>query len=97
MANKYDPPGMKRGAEAIERELGTFSQLKERIITDMDSIAESDFQDETGRRLVQMYKRDAKPAMEELEKTLNDFVSLLKVCAQKFGSAIDNGNSFLSS
>ena len=43
-----------------------------------------------------MYKQEAKPAMEDLEETLTDFVSLLKMCAKKFGSAIDNGNSFLS-
>lgn len=97
MANKYDPPGMKRGAEEIERELRVFTQAKESISTAMDTMEAADFRDETGRRLVRMYRQEAKPAMEELEQTLNDFVSLLKMCAKKFGSAIDNGNSFLSS
>lgn len=97
MANKYDPPAMKRGAEEIERELTELSRAKEAIHTAMDSISTTAFRDETGRRLVQMYKNEAKPAMEELEQTLTDFVSLLKMCAKKFGSAIDNGNSFLSS
>lgn len=96
MANKYDPPGMKRGAENIERELQTFTQAKDRISTAMDTIRSTAFDDETGRRLVQMYKQEAKPAMEDLEDTLKDFVSLLKMCAKKFGNAIDNGNSFLS-
>lgn len=97
MANKYDPPAMKRGAESIEQELQNFIQAKEGICSVMDTIQSTAFRDETGMRLVQMYRQDAKPAMDELEQTLTDFTSLLKVCAGKFGSAIDNGNSFLSS
>ena len=95
MANKYDPPGMKRGAEQIGQELKTFSKAKDDFCAAMDLLGTT-FMDETGVRLIRMYKQEAKPAMEELEQTLTDFVALLKMCATKFGNAIDNGNSYLS-
>lgn len=97
MANKYDPPQMTRCAENIEEELRKFRTAKDNVNSAMSTIREEAFNDDTGRRYVQMYLGEAKPTMEELDRTLSDFVSLMKICAQKFANAIDNGNSYLSS
>lgn len=96
MANTYDPPGMRTGAEQISTELGSFTAAMEELNEVMDVISPSAFDDETGRRLVKQYREEAVPSMEETAQTISQFVTLLRTCAVKFGNAIDNGNANLN-
>jgi hypothetical protein len=97
MANVYDPPGMRAGADAIEKELQAFKDALAEVQAIMDVIKPEAFDDQTGQRLVNMYNREAVPCLQETAATIQQYVHLLRTCAQKFGSAIDNSSSYLIS
>lgn len=96
MANTYDPPGMRSGAEQISTELSTFTEAMNDIKNVMSFISPTAFDDETGRSLVRLYQKEAVPSMEQTAQTISQFVTLLLTCARKFGNAIDNGNASLN-
>lgn len=96
MANTYDPPGMRSGAEQISTELGKFTEAMNDTKDTMAFINPTAFDDETGRSLVRLYQKEAVPSMEETAATISQFVTLLRTCAVKFGNAIDNGNAKLN-
>jgi len=97
MANIYDVNRMKSGVSGIEKQMKTYHNAKvqmDRIMADLD---QKTWDDDNYRRFYNRYQREAKPAAEELEKTIDDIVKLLQQCAKKYSNAIDNGNSRLSS
>lgn len=96
MANQYDPPGMKSGADSMERELETFNQIKSNMDSIVDNMSLKLWNDATNQRFGKRYNHEAKKALEELSKTISEFASLLRQCARKYGNAIDNGNSNLT-
>ncbi len=96
MANQYDPPRMKSGADSMERELETLNQIKSNMDSIVDNMSLKLWNDATNQRFGKRYNNEAKKALEELSKTISEFASLLRQCARKYGNAIDNGNSNLT-
>lgn len=96
MANVYDIEGMKSGKEKIEYELRNFQREKEKLDRIMQTVVNQYFIDDTSRRFIQRYNREAKKNADELEDMLVRFVNFLGQCTKKYSNAIDNGNSNLS-
>lgn len=97
MANQYDTSKMKSGADAISKELETFSAAKRQLNTLVDSMNSKAWNDTTNRQFVSRYGREARVAAEELEAEMHRYAALLKECAKRYANAIDTGNSWLSS
>lgn len=96
MSYRYDPAGMKSTAEAVEREMNTFNQARLHMDSIVASMSSNSWNDLTNQRFVRRYNSEAKEAMEKLYKEMLEIASFLKECSKRFGSAIDNGNSYLS-
>lgn len=96
MANRYDPAAMKQAAERMEQELKRFRTAKNAVISSVSGIQSTAFDSEVGAAFVRIYRQQAQPEMENMEKLLSDFTDLLRACAKKYADAIDNGNAWLS-
>lgn len=96
MANKYDPPSMKTGAAAVEREMENFDRFRQQMDQIVAGMSSSAWDDATNQRFVRRYNNEAKHAAEKLSKSMKEFAAVLKQCARLYGNAIDQGNSQLS-
>lgn len=94
MAYTYDPDRMKKCAEEVFKELEVLKSNRR----DMDqkvSMLANYWQDDTNRHFSRRYFDEAQTAAGEMEDSMNNLAALLEQSAQRFGSAIDTGNSNL--
>ncbi|KIR01541.1 hypothetical protein P261_00355 [Lachnospiraceae bacterium TWA4] len=95
MSNRYDTEGMKSGASQIESELRNFDSARKEIDRIIETMGANYFRDQLSGQFIRLYRNEAKPAAEDLYKTISNFASLLRECSKRYSDTIDNGNSFL--
>ena len=93
--NRYDPPAMKRTADAISNELKSFQAAKDAVDELITALSIS-WKDNVNIKYSNSYLLVAKPKAEELDRLIQQYTSLMYQCSTRFGSAIDSGNSYLT-
>ena len=92
----YDPEQMKKGAEAIEKELKNFHTAREQIERTIEHLSQN-WSDTTHDRLAGRFQKEAKEAMENAADQMQRYADLLKQAAKRYSNVIDSGNGKLSS
>lgn len=96
MSNYYNASEMKNAAGRMDEEIRKFetccSHLEDIICTLCDK-----WDDDNNKKYVKRYRNDVAPAIEQALKVMKQGSGILKACSEKYGYAIDSGNTFLSS
>lgn len=96
MANYYDPERMASVASAINTKATEFHNAAE-AVKQLISQLSSAWNDPVNQKFSQHYLQDGAEKAEQLERYVRSYASIMNQCSQKFGNAISNGNTFLTS
>lgn len=96
MANHYDPNAMRTLSGNLKRQITEFRAARTGIETIVKSLHTA-WEDDVNRKFSQTYLSGGAVQAERLEQLMEKYADLLAECAKRYGSAIDNGNTYLTS
>lgn len=96
MANYYDPVNMARVASRVSKKTDEFHAAAAEIESLITQLSIS-WNDVVNQQFSKNYLENGAETAKKLEAIMKDYASALNQCSYKYGTAIDTGNTFLTS
>lgn len=92
----YDTNGMKGVSSSVAQKLREF-QTHADAIESLVAGLHASWMDPVNQRFTSQYLNKGLVTCNKLEKTIKAYSDIMSQCANRYGSAIDNGNRFFNS
>lgn len=96
MSNYYNASEMKNAAGRMDEEIEKFESCYSNLNSIIYTLSDK-WDDGNNRMYEKRYRNDVAPAIEQALKVMKQSSGILKACSEKYGYAIDSGNTFLLS
>lgn len=96
MSYVYDTSGMRAVSKAVAEKVTVFKEHSAAVKTLVTTLSEY-WQDPVNQRFSSQYLQNGAPLCADLEKIMSAYSEIMSQCANRYGTAIDNGNEFFNS
>lgn len=92
----YDTNGMRAVSGAVSAKVRDFEEHSN-AVRSLITMLSTYWEDPVNQRFSSQYLQKGEPVCKDLEKIMQTYADIMSQCANRYGTAIDNGNRFFNS